>query len=393
MMDKIQSLYSWDTEYSADSLEWCPIQKFHDVFVCGTYKLEQNSGNDDSVNPKCQQRIGRLYLFVCQNVEPYLLKKQDIEMPAVLDCKWCPVPLLGKVLLAVANAKGKICIYELCTTENGDCSNGYPKLVLLVEKELPTHNAEDKLSLSIDWSVGINCCSYNQISLAVSDSKGCISIFLLNDNSLELQYHWKAHEFEAWIVSYNYSNTNVIYTGGDDCRLCVYDTRCTDSPVLTSRLHSAGITSMHYSTFSEYLFVSGSYDENIFIWDTRQMKRNIGSVNVGGGVWRLKWEPSKGQHLLAACMYNGFCVLDAIDKSDPKIVAEFNEHESLAYGADWCHGSKTFLKEKLLNFISSNKLNLHVQQTLVDLKLIGTCSFYDHKLCVSTFISSNDKLL
>lgn len=113
-MHNIQLLCSLDTEFSADSVEWCPIQEFHNIFVCGTYKLEtQLTSSDNSTNIKCQTRTGRLYLFVCQNEEPYLLKKQLIEMPAVLDCKWCPVRLFGKVLLAVANAKGKISIYHL----------------------------------------------------------------------------------------------------------------------------------------------------------------------------------------------------------------------------------------------------------------------------------------
>lgn len=114
------------------------------------------------------------------------------------------------------------------------------------------------------------------------------------------------------------------------------------------------------------------------------MKRNIGSVNVNGGVWRLKWEPNKGNYLLAACMYNGFRVLEVINKSDPVIVAEFNEHESLAYGADWCHISEQVLKEKLHNFIFSKVLNSDTEENSTDFKLIGTCSFYDHKLCVSS---------
>ena len=30
-----------DTEYSADSVEWCPIDGFQDLMLCGTYQLEE----------------------------------------------------------------------------------------------------------------------------------------------------------------------------------------------------------------------------------------------------------------------------------------------------------------------------------------------------------------
>ena len=33
-----------DTVLPADSLEFCPSSGFHNIFVCGTYKLEELSG-------------------------------------------------------------------------------------------------------------------------------------------------------------------------------------------------------------------------------------------------------------------------------------------------------------------------------------------------------------
>ena len=33
-----------DTVLPADSLEFCPNSGFHDIFVCGTYKLEELTG-------------------------------------------------------------------------------------------------------------------------------------------------------------------------------------------------------------------------------------------------------------------------------------------------------------------------------------------------------------
>lgn len=30
-----------DTEYSADSVEWCPLEGYRDLFICGTYQVVQ----------------------------------------------------------------------------------------------------------------------------------------------------------------------------------------------------------------------------------------------------------------------------------------------------------------------------------------------------------------
>ena len=33
------TIVTFDSVYSADSVEWCPTPGFRDIFVCGTYQL------------------------------------------------------------------------------------------------------------------------------------------------------------------------------------------------------------------------------------------------------------------------------------------------------------------------------------------------------------------
>ena len=37
----VRQLHVRDTEYSADAVEWCPIQSYHHVLLCGTYQLKE----------------------------------------------------------------------------------------------------------------------------------------------------------------------------------------------------------------------------------------------------------------------------------------------------------------------------------------------------------------
>lgn len=96
-----------------------------------------------------------------------------------------------------------------------------------------------------------------------------------------------------------------------------------------------------------------SYDEKVRLWDTRSLKSSIAEIDVGGGVWRLKWHPNKPDTVLAACMYGGFRILRIDDQME--ILSEYLEHESIAYGADW----------------------------QFDSDLVSTCSFYDCKMHIS----------
>ena len=41
----VVTITSIDTEYTADSIEWCPYPQYSDVLLCGTYQLVNNDSN------------------------------------------------------------------------------------------------------------------------------------------------------------------------------------------------------------------------------------------------------------------------------------------------------------------------------------------------------------
>jgi diphthamide biosynthesis protein 7 len=303
--NRIVELMEFDTIYSADSIEFCPINDFNEFYIISTYQL------------KNQKRFGRFYLM------NDLMVQQQSETSAILDTKWSFNCINDLPVICIAT-ETNVMIYSLQENE----------LVELCKYD----NNDGILALSCDWQYNHNIVS--------SMSNGTIRYYKTTPTALLLDNEWKAHEYEAWTASFDHHNQNIIYTGGDDCLFKIYDTRCKQAQI--KKNHQAGVCSISKHRINEHMLVTGSYDENIYLWDTRQMK-NPTSINTGGGVWRLKWSPHDSNLLLAACMYNGFNIYDV--NNTLHCVYNYKRHSSIAYGCDWSFKTKG---------------------------LIGTCSFYDH---------------
>ncbi|KAJ3130442.1 Diphthine methyltransferase [Nowakowskiella sp. JEL0407] len=358
---KTHTWAKFDTEFTSDAVEFCPISGFTHVAAVGTYQLiktENESKNsqpgesseEDEVKSKPARRIGRLYMMQVD----FENKKLDdsiksVDGAAILDLKWNHDRNDDNPILGSANADGTIVFYRLDRDEKDDIS---VETIHSCDK-----NKENVLCLSIDWS---NRCNSNIPCIAVSQSDGTILILKARDGDLwQIDREWKAHDLEAWISSFNYHETNILYTGADDCKFKSWDLRMDGSfPSTVNKSHNAGVCSIQSNPFSGYVLATGSYDETVRIWDTRSLRSPTKEFSVGGGVWRLKWHPEMSNILLSASMHAGFHVLDVQNDKDIELVVDYTQHESLAYGADWCYDKKV---------LGSGKR-----------PLIGTSSFYDH---------------
>ncbi|XP_061672049.1 diphthine methyltransferase isoform X3 [Syngnathoides biaculeatus] len=326
---RTRSLQVFDTELSADSVEWCPVSNCHRFLVCGTYELQKGKGEEDGA----PNRTGRLYLFEYQHeaLSPPLSERQRMDTPAILDLKWCHVPVSGKVMLGLAAATGELQLYVF-----SDPQEGTPNLQTLSSVELGV----DKLALSLDWSTG-RMDSSSDVRVVCSDSAGHVSVLSLDEGSLMTLSQWKAHDFEAWISAFSYWDTQLVYSGGDDCKLKGWDLRIgPSSPTFVSKRHSMGVCSIQSNPHREHILATGSYDEKVLLWDGRNMQQPFSESLLGGGVWRLKWHPTHQHLLLAACMHNDFHILHCQQAMDSNkgacpVLASYILHNSLAYGADW----------------------------------------------------------
>jgi diphthamide biosynthesis protein 7 len=63
----------------------------------------------------------------------------------------------------------------------------------------------------------------NCVSLSLSD--GSLAVCQVTNTGIEKLNQWKAHEYESWISAFDYHNTGIVYSGGDDCNFRSWDTR------------------------------------------------------------------------------------------------------------------------------------------------------------------------
>lgn len=189
-MIDIETLHTFDTQYSADSVEWCKQPQLENFFAVGTYQLEQTEKSGSS-------RKGRIYLFHYENQTNVLTECQRIETEAILDQKW------RGDLLVTATSFANIDSYKL---------NEENQLHKVSRASLAPEES-DVLALSLDLHE-------ETTKAVVSTSKGEIMLLDLEADGKNLR-QWKAHEFEAWTCCFNRHNNDVIFSGKNNSELTI----------------------------------------------------------------------------------------------------------------------------------------------------------------------------
>jgi diphthamide biosynthesis protein 7 len=165
---------------------------------------------------------------------------------------------------------------------------------------------------------------------------------------------------KVWITAFNYWDPALFVTGADDGKLKGWDLRSDCSkPTYTNSAHHAGVCSAQWNPHREHCFATGSYDNNLRIWDDRMMRREpLCQLDTGGGVWRIKWHPNPTfYNVVATASMRGGCKVLHVDGDLPtpslslKCGTDYLEHgsENLSYGLDWVCNYSEFSEDKECN--------------------------------------------
>ena len=385
-----------DTRLNACSLEtlYTPLQNHSYPLIIGCYQLNEGTPNEDDIEGHSEKpsRSGEL---IMHRVDANLKfgsesKCQVIDTDSgVLDGKWLqsgpfsasPVEGVNDkgYMFATANASGSINLYQLQDKDE--------ESVLDLKHVAATNTDADTngLALSLAWDESNykfgadGTCASRIVS---SYSKGGIALHDIASGRTAKEHiecaetqRWAAHTLfgcpaEVWTVCFasnRHYNTyaDTIISGGDDCKMKLWDLRMTDKPTSTKTGFDAGVTAVAYHPTLEHVFASGSYDEYVKIWDMRKISGEpLADIHVGGGVWRVKWHPNGESRILIGAMHGGCRLVDVPGVAssltsddytiDASITKEFTEHESMAYGADWIFDENNY-------------------------EAAASCSFYDRK--------------
>jgi diphthine methyl ester acylhydrolase len=343
-MLKSTKLCGIDTELCADSVE-----VFNEDVIYCCYEL----------NKETCRKSGSVNLIHIDDENGNVVPVDSVQSSAVFDAKWNLHHQDGsEKIIATANYGNTVHIWKV---ENSE-------LIEVTSCLLDEDTSQSCLSLH--W------LERDRIITSTSDGKLCYFDVSVENTCVKSPIStWNAHTLysspiETWIVSGSNTDSNIVWSGGDDSVLKGWDIRSPVSPTFVNKsCHSAGICSMQWHPNRDHSVVTGSYDEHVAFWDDRLTSKPVFSKKIASsGIWRLKWHPSKefSHLLLAACMYDGCKLVDVdVESHHASTLVVYAEHKSLAYGIDWYFPKK------------SNESAVDASRPWVI-----SCSFYDHSLQV-----------
>lgn len=352
---------------NADAVEFCPTPPFTHVLAAATYTLQEAREGEHGPS-----RLGSLSLFTLgvEDAPHQLQQVHLLHTCGIFDIKWRPdFKQEDPPLLAHASADGSVTLYEMKVNDT---------FHLL---ELTRESISSSMCLSLDWD------PHSNKHIAISHSDGRLSVLDVQESQMEVcQCSGTAHGFEAWSVTYDSWRPSVIYSGGDDCHFCCWDLRQgLFHPIFREKkTHQMGVCSIQTNPHQENIVATGSYDEYLRVWDVRMLEKPVVEkvLGLGGGVWKLKWNPHDKAFLVAACMHNGFMVVK-VQGDEILLVMEYKQHESLAYGVDWFKGSSRSIVTNATQdhlVVKGDEYHSALNSSVPGEPLLATCSFYDRSL-------------
>ena len=294
-----------------DIPQFFPVSSCNDIFLSGSYEL----------NVSLEKRWGNVSLFAVRDDCVDLLLSKDCDEFGVLDSKWVTAEQF-----AVACSDSCCRLFEI----SGDDSSANSVFNVNEKSKFEIEGNLGEIVLSLDVTTDNLVCASN---------KG--NLYLINTGSQSVDIVGN-HQCEIWTCSFSQSDPNLIFSGSDDCFLNVWDNRM--SRKIFKIEHPSGVCSVQTEQKFPALLFTGCYDDSLRIFDLRfletmtassgRLATALSSVDIGGGPWRIKFNPMDKDLIGIAAMYEGYKLLrDQRDISEA--FSNPRENKLLAYGFDW----------------------------------------------------------
>ena len=208
---RFEELVQFDTKLTADVVEWRPQSN---ILACATYYLDKDK--------TCEQRTGCIHLLELNNseesnVDLLLLDTLSFEKSGILDLKW-----LDQTNLVTIDSKNSINLI----TFNSNVASDRLKISKTIdlnsvneEKEVPSESSS--IGLTLDYASS----SSSEFKLVSGDTFGNLYMTTVDNQQMRLDKSMKCHDMEIWSILIDKTDTNIVYSGADDCMLKIWDLR------------------------------------------------------------------------------------------------------------------------------------------------------------------------
>jgi diphthamide biosynthesis protein 7 len=370
----VTTLFKFETRIPPDCVQWCPSAWNHETWILATGTYHYNEKNQ-----ALAKREGSIYLHTLRHENKQWKCQESFEREVnvrvghenqasgVLHMEWTTFNMNCLPFLVVSNSIGSIQLYQL---EEGIKETN--KKFSANEFEETEYSPGLKLIETYFLSTYPSLCLYINVSrhlpyhCVTSDHQGYVHILNMEipkNRNTSTSYSWKAHEGEVWTCSWHFQRVYELFSTGDDGSFQLWDVRAsTHKSQWKSVWHKAGVTSLEQHPSKPFIFLTGSYDEHLCLWDERYLKEPLYNTHISNaGIWRIRWHPQSSSLVALACMYEGFRLFslemnEEKQKISMKEDINYREHQSIAYGIDWLPSST-----------SSHSI-------------LASCSFYDRKV-------------
>eukprot|EP01104_Vermistella_antarctica_P008884 TRINITY_DN2264_c0_g2_i1.p1 TRINITY_DN2264_c0_g2~~TRINITY_DN2264_c0_g2_i1.p1 ORF type:complete len:437 (+),score=88.88 TRINITY_DN2264_c0_g2_i1:36-1313(+) len=176
--------------------------------------------------------------------------------------------------------------------------------------EAPTDgkcNPQLRLTGHTKEGYGIEWSSLKEGYLMSASDDGSVCMWDVNaatkqNSTLDALATFKGHSSIVEDIAWHWYHDSYFGSVGDDRKLLIWDAReAPDKPTYGVTAHEAEVNCVSFNPFCEYLLATGSADKTVALWDLRNLKEKLHTLEGHTDeVFQVTWSP-KNETILATC--------------------------------------------------------------------------------------------